>query len=61
MTFFTRAGRGPKSRRYCARVSVRGLSLLGTELNESRNAETAGLISTDGSRATVRVIRTDED
>jgi acetate kinase len=38
-----------------------GLSLLGIELNESRNAETAGVISTDSSRATVRVIRTDEE
>ena len=38
-----------------------GLSFLGVELNESRNAETAGLISTDASRATVRVIRTDEE
>ncbi|HZL44009.1 MAG TPA: hypothetical protein VFD66_12110, partial [Verrucomicrobiae bacterium] len=38
-----------------------GLSLLGIELNESRNAEAATVISTDASRATVRVIRTDED
>ena len=38
-----------------------GLSLLGIELNESRNAETAGVISTDPSRVTVRVIRTDEE
>jgi acetate kinase len=38
-----------------------GLSFLGIELNESRNAETAGVISTDASRATVRVIRTDEE
>ncbi len=38
-----------------------GLGLLGIELNESRNAETAGIISTDASRATVRVIRTDEE
>ncbi len=38
-----------------------GLGFLGIELNESRNAETAGVISTDASRATVRVIRTDED
>ena len=30
-------------------------------LNESHNAETSGAISTDASRATVRVIRTDED
>ena len=38
-----------------------GLSCLGIELNESRNAETAGVISTDASRVTVRVIRTDEE
>jgi Acetokinase family len=34
---------------------------LGIELNESRNAETAGMISADASRVAVRVIRTDED
>jgi acetate kinase len=38
-----------------------GLSFLGVEVNASRNAETAGVISTDGSRAAVRVIRTDEE
>jgi acetate kinase len=38
-----------------------GLSFLGIALSESRNAETAQVISTDASRATVRVIRTDED
>jgi acetate kinase len=38
-----------------------GLSFLGIELNESRNAGTAGMISTDVSRVTVRVIRTDEE
>ncbi|MEI7902550.1 MAG: acetate/propionate family kinase, partial [bacterium] len=38
-----------------------GLSFLGIELNESRNAETAGVISADASRVTVRVIRTDEE
>lgn len=38
-----------------------GLSSVGIELNESRNAETAGVISTDASLATVRVIRTDEE
>ena len=37
-----------------------GLSFLGIELHASRNAETAAVISTDASRATVRVIRTDE-
>jgi acetate kinase len=43
-------------KRICA-----GLGFLGIELNESRNAKTAGVISTDASRATVRVIRTDEE
>jgi acetate kinase len=38
-----------------------GLGFLGIELDESRNAKTAGVISTDASRATVRVIRTDEE
>jgi acetate kinase len=38
-----------------------GLGFLGIELNESRNAETAGVISCDASRVTVRVIRTDEE
>ncbi len=38
-----------------------GLGCLGIALNESRNAETAAVISTDAGRATVRVILTDED
>ena len=38
-----------------------GLGFLGIELNESRNAETAAVISREASRATVRVIRTDEE
>jgi acetate kinase len=38
-----------------------GLSFLGIELDASRNAEAANVISTDASRATVRVIRTDEE
>jgi len=37
-----------------------GLGFLGIELNQSRNAETAMVISTDASRVTVYVIRTDE-
>lgn len=44
----------------CARIRE-GLNFLGAELNESRNAETAAVISTDVSRATVRFIRTDEE
>lgn len=38
-----------------------GLNFLGIELNESRNAETAGVIYSDASRAKVRVIRTNEE
>ena len=38
-----------------------GLGFLGIQLSESRNAESAAVISTDASRAKVRVIRTDED
>jgi acetate kinase len=38
-----------------------GLGFLGMELDERRNGGSAGVISTDASRATVRVIRTDED
>ncbi|MGD1087943.1 MAG: acetate/propionate family kinase [Verrucomicrobiota bacterium] len=38
-----------------------GLGFLGIELNESCNAETAAVISTDASQATVRVIRTNEE
>jgi acetate kinase len=46
----------------CVRTRIcDGLGFLGIELNESRNAETAGVISTDDSRTKVRVIRTDEE
>jgi acetate kinase len=38
-----------------------GLGFLGLELNEPRNGENAAIISADTSRATVRVIRTDEE
>ena len=38
-----------------------GLSFLGIELNESRNAQSTDLISADASRVAVRVIRTDEE
>jgi acetate kinase len=37
------------------------LSFLGIELDASRNAESAAVISTDGGRVTVRVIRTEEE
>jgi acetate kinase len=38
-----------------------GLEFLGIQLAKSRNAKTAGLISTDASRVRVRVIHTDEE
>jgi acetate kinase len=38
-----------------------GLEFLGIELHQSRNREAADIISTDTSRVTVRVIRTDEE
>jgi acetate kinase len=38
-----------------------GLGFLGIELEEKRNATNEGVISTDTSRVTVRVIRTDEE
>jgi acetate kinase len=38
-----------------------GLGFLGIELEEKRNAANEGVISTDTSRVTVRVIRTDEE
>jgi acetate kinase len=38
-----------------------GLGFLGIELSRKRNAKNAAVISTGGSRATVRVIRTDEE
>lgn len=38
-----------------------GLGFLGIQLDQSRNAETSGMISADASRITVRVIRTDEE
>src|SRR5665213_1627893 len=59
-TFVFAGGIGENAPRVRARI-CEGLGYLGMELSESRNAETAGVISTDSSRATVRVIRTDED
>ena len=38
-----------------------GLGFLGIELNETRNAKSAALISRDAGRVAVRVIRTDEE
>ncbi|KAB2667741.1 MAG: hypothetical protein DVB31_07440 [Verrucomicrobia bacterium] len=53
-------GIGESAPLVCARV-CEGPGFLGIELHESRNAETAAVIYSDGSRATVRVIRTDEE
>ncbi|MBC8001648.1 MAG: acetate/propionate family kinase [Opitutaceae bacterium] len=39
----------------------KGLNFLGIDLDQSRNGQTAGVISTDGSRVTVRVIATHEE
>ena len=39
----------------------KGLDFLGIDLNESRNADNAAVISSDASHVTVRVIRTDEE
>ena len=38
-----------------------GLNFLGIELNEVQNTQNSAVISTDTSRVTVRVIRTDEE
>lgn len=53
-------GIGEKAPLIRARI-CEGLSFLGIELNEARNTENASLISTDGGRVAVRVIRTDEE
>jgi acetate kinase len=53
-------GIGENSPRVRARICA-GLGFLGIEIDEKRNAEMEGVISTDGSRVAVRVIRTDED
>ena len=59
-TFVFAGGIGENAPQIRARI-CEGLGFLGIELSESRNAQTAGVISTDASRVTVRVIRTDED
>lgn len=59
-TFVFAGGIGENAPLVRARICD-GLGFLGIALSESRNAETAGVISTDASRVTVRVIRTDED
>lgn len=53
-------GIGENSPQVRARICD-GLRFLGIELNESRNAKSEAVISTDTSRVTVRVMRTDEE
>ena len=50
-----------KTRHASARASAMGWDSSASKLNEKRNAASEGVISTDASRVTVRVIRTDED
>jgi len=52
-------GIGESSPQIRARICD-GLGFLGIELDESRNAGSAGVVSADASRVTVRVIHTDE-
>jgi acetate kinase len=59
-TFVFAGGIGENAPVVRARI-CHGLGFLGIQLSESRNAESAAVISTDASRAKVRVIRTDED
>lgn len=53
-------GIGENSPRIRARI-CENVRFLGIELSEARNAANAPVISTDASRVTVRVIRTDEE
>jgi acetate kinase len=59
-TFVFAGGIGENAPSARARICD-GLGFLGIEIEEKRNAASAGVISTDASRTTVRVIRTDED
>jgi acetate kinase len=54
------AGIGERSAPIRARI-CEGLGFLGVELHDARNDVHAAVISTDASRVTVRVIRTDEE
>ena len=54
------AGIGERSAPIRARI-CEGLEFLGIDLHEARNQAHAAVISTDDSRVTVRVIRTDEE
>jgi acetate kinase len=45
----------------CQGDAAHALDFLGIELHDARNAAHAAVISTDASRVTVRVMRTDEE
>jgi acetate kinase len=59
-TFVFAGGIGENAPIVRARICA-GLEFLGIELDKSRNAKTAAVISKNSSRVTVRVIRTDEE
>jgi len=59
-TFVFAGGIGENAPVIRARI-CEGLDFLGIELDKSRNAKTAAVISRNSSRVTVRVIRTDEE
>ena len=59
-TFVFAGGIGENAPLVRARICD-GLGFLGIEIEEKRNAASEGVISTDASRTTVRVIRTDEE
>jgi acetate kinase len=59
-TFVFAGGIGENAPLVRSRICA-GLNFLGMELDESRNAETAPVISAQGGRVLIRVIRTDEE
>jgi acetate kinase len=59
-TFVFAGGIGENAPLVRSRICA-GLNFLEIELDESRNAETAAVISAPAGRVTVRVIRTDEE
>jgi acetate kinase len=59
-TFVFAGGIGENAPLVRARI-CEGLGFLGIELSETRNRKNAAVISSEASRVTVRVIRTDEE
>jgi acetate kinase len=59
-TFVFAGGIGENAALVRSRI-CEGLNFLGIELDESRNAQTAPVISAQAGRVTVRIIRTDEE